>query len=270
MRVGLVAQKDNADAAGLAGDIAANLQDDAEIVTDRHTADTLGTVAGVDHFEDCALVVSIGGDGTFLFAARRSGATPIVGVNLGEVGFLNAVDPADAIDTVAGIVATYHDAGSVPTRDRPRLAVAGSDLSPAVNEVVVQGARRGHGQGATITVRVDGEQYLHSAADGVIVATQTGSTAYTLSEGGPIVHPGVEGIVVTDMCADDPMPPLVVAPDATVEVDVADAPYGVAVSDGRVTERLETPATVAVSEASTPLRLAGPAHSFFTALEKLE
>jgi NAD+ kinase len=185
------------------------------------------------------------------------------------VGFLNAVDPADAIESVGDVVAQYRAEGAIPTRDRSRLAIEGLDLAPAVNEVVVQGPRRGHGQGATIAVNVDGESYLESHADGVIVATQTGSTAYTLSEGGPIVHPGVGGIVVTDMCATDPMPPLVLAPDATISVEVRDAPHGVVVSDGRVSDRVETPASVTVREADTPLRLAGPEHSFFDALEKL-
>jgi NAD+ kinase len=225
----------------------------------------------LDELDAADLVVSIGGDGTFLFAAHSAGTTPILGVNLGEVGFLNAVRPDDAVDAVLAEVRQFRRDGSLGTRSIPRLAVGGEgwSLPPAINEVVVQGERRGHGGGASIEVRIDGSVYAEEHADGVLVSTPTGSTAYNLSENGPLLHPGVSGIVVTGMAAAEGMPPLVVDSDATVTVAVSDADEGVVIVDGRTRERVDPPAEVTVELAGEPVRLAGPVSDFFEALGKL-
>ncbi|MEF8857035.1 MAG: NAD(+) kinase, partial [Haloplanus sp.] len=119
-------------------------------------------------------------------------------------------------------------------------------------------------------VRVDGSRYSDSHADGVLVATPTGSTAYNLSESGPLVHPGVDGIVVNEMCASEGMPPLVVGPDSAVTVRVSGADRAVVVGDGRVLRELDPPTEVRVARADSPMRVAGPSSDFFEALGKLE
>ena len=100
-------------------------------------------------------------------------------------------------------------------------------------------------------------------------ATPTGSTAYNLSEGGPIVHPSIGALIVNEMCGVDGMPPLVVGGDCEVTVAVDDADHAVVVSDGRRPHEIETPAAITVSRAETPVRLVGPVADFFTALDKL-
>jgi NAD+ kinase len=280
VRLGIVAQRGNDRAVSLAGAIRTAVA--ADVWVDETTAAAMGVDGRpVDAFGACDLVVSVGGDGTFLYAAHGAGSPPFVGVFLGEDGLLHAVEPDDAVDTVTDLVDAAAD-GGLTTRDRLRLtarvggattkpdSAAGDPdrtLDPAVNEVVVQAARRGHGGGATATVAVDGEPYFERHADGVIVATPTGSTAYNLSEGGPLLVPDAQGLVVTGMCARDGRPPLVAPADATVTVTL-DAP-GVAVADGREARRLdpETPVVVARSPAS--LRVAGPSLDFFGALGKL-
>ncbi len=274
MDVGIVAQKGNARAATLADELRAELADlEATPHVDAVTADALD-VAGVDvsAMGDCDLVVTVGGDGTFLFAARGADGTPILGVNLGEVGFLNPVGPADAVDAVRAAVERFRTEGAVRTRELDQLQATGEDwsLPSALNEVVVAGPRRGHGGGATVEVRVDGTPFSGTHADGVLVATPTGSTAYNLSEGGPLVHPAVDAAVVTQMCAGEPMPPLVVGADSEVTVRVEDAPAGWVVGDGRARHRIEPPATVTVRRADEPVRVAGPPVDFFEALRKLE
>jgi NAD+ kinase len=284
MTVGIVGQKDNDRAAALAATLCADLAERVAVVVDETTADALATgeyfdrdrpayeSVPIDAMADCDLVVSIGGDGTFLYAVRGAGSTPIMGVNLGEVGFLNAVAPDDAVETVGAAVDRLLADGAVPTRAMPRVRARGDDweLPPALNEVVVQGRQRGRGGGLDVDVRVDGSVYATGAADGVLVATPTGSTAYNLSEGGPLVHPDVGGLVVTEMCAADAMPPLVVDDDSEVTVRVEGAPEAVVVSDGRTRQELAPPTTVTVSRAGEPVRIAGPSLDFFTALGKLE
>ncbi|WP_265109979.1 NAD(+)/NADH kinase [Halosolutus halophilus] len=272
--VGLVAQRENERAQELAASLAETLDGGAvSVVVDEATGSAIDRPAvPVAAMIDRDLVVSIGGDGTLLFVAREVGETPILGVNLGEVGFLNAVAPADAIDVTTDLVATLRNGNDLPGRDLARLQASGGDwaLEPALNEVVVHGPRRGHGGGATVEIRVDGIRYTEGHADGVLVATPTGSTAYNLSEGGPLVHPTAGTLVVTQMAAPESMPPLVVDRGAELSLRVTDADTAFAISDGRNRRTLAPPATVSVSIADESVRLVGPQVNFFDGLEKLD
>ena len=284
MDVGLVAQRDNSRASGIAESIQAALSDDGVSTRrDPATAATVETSTTADErgdnptaidtagaFEVCDLVVSIGGDGTFLFAARAAGGTPMLGVNLGEVGFLNAVSPENAVAAVRDTITAIRD-GDHEVREAPRLtACCGAFESvPAVNEIVVSGPRRGPGGGATFRVLIDGSEYTRGHADGVMIATPTGSTAYNLSEDGPIVHPSVGALIVNEMCSTDGMPPLVAGGSCEVTVAVDDADHAVVVSDGRQPHEIDLPAEITVSRAKPPVRLVGPVTDFFAALDKL-
>ncbi|WP_336002132.1 NAD(+)/NADH kinase [Halorientalis halophila] len=276
MNVGIVAQRENPRAAALASDVRTHLEGSGVgTVVDETTAETLDAdVDGVAvaAMDDCDLVISIGGDGTFLFAARGAGTTPILGVNLGEVGFLNAVSPEDAVETVADVVAEFRADGAPTLRSMDRIRVRGDGLTipPAINEIAVLGPQRGHGQGVDLTVAVDGATYTAGHADGVLIATPTGSTAYNLSEGGPVVHPDVGGLIVTEMAGDPGMPPLVVGADSEVTVTVSGSDRAVVVGDGRTSETVAPPATVTLSPADEPVRVAGPPLDFFAGLEKLD
>jgi NAD+ kinase len=272
MQVGIVARRDDPRAASLAADVRDALRaDGVTVAVDEATADALG-VAGrpADALADCALVVSIGGDGTFLYTARNVGTTPIMGVNLGEVGFLTVTPPEEAIETVHRAVDRLRETDAPAFQRLPRVRADGDGVDlTALNEVTVLGDR-GHGRGIDAEVLVDGERYTGGHADGVLVATPAGSTAYNLSEGGPLLHPSVEGFVVTGMCAAGPMPPLVVAPDAVVTVRVTAAPASaVVVGDGRRHHTIEPPTSVRIRRAQDPVRVAGPPLDLFAALSKL-
>jgi len=273
MKVGIVAQRDNAPAAALAEVIARNLsQRDVEAVVDETTAREVDVESiPTPNLDTCDLVVSIGGDGTLLYAARGAGATPILGVNLGQVGFLNATPPEKAVERVTAAVDEIRE-GDLPIMTLPRLQATGDgwELPPATNEAVVMGARRGHGNGVEVEVRVDGNRYTETHADGVMVATPTGSSAYNLSEGGPLVHPGVRGLVITEMCATDSMPSLIVATDSDIEVAIDGPAHGNVICDGRSRRRIELPTTVTISAKTVPIRLTGERVDFFAALDKLE
>ena len=274
MEVGIVARKGSERAVAVADELRDAVVDAGESVwLDAETADALGEPAAgrpVDALTGCDLAVAVGGDGTFLFVARNAGDTPIVGVNLGEVGFLNAVPPEAAEEALLSEVEAF-DRGEMDVREAPRLAARTGDWTsvPAANEIVIQSSRRGPGAGIDYEVRVDGSRYAGGHADGVLVATPTGSTAYNLSEEGPLVHPGVSGLVINEMAADEGMPPLVVDADATVTVSVDGVDEVVVASDGRNTTTLSAPVEVTVERTTPPMRIAGPSSHFFEALGKL-
>ncbi|MFP4625090.1 MAG: NAD(+)/NADH kinase [Natronomonas sp.] len=270
MHVGCVAQQDNPRAVELAAELRRNL--DATVSIDAATGDALerdGVPVG--SLEECDLVVSIGGDGTFLFTAQHVSPTPIMGVNLGEVGFLNVVPPQEAIGTVGRVVERIRE-GDATYQELPQVQADGESftLPPAINEISMLGPQRGRGGGVGIEIRVDGRLYSGSHADGVLVATPTGSTAYNLSEDGPLLHPKVAAFVVTEMCAEGPMPPLAIPVDATVTVRLEAAPEAYVIADGRTRRQVTPPTSVEIRCAEHPVRIAGPPLEFFAALGKLE
>ncbi|GAB7008775.1 NAD(+)/NADH kinase [Halorubrum trueperi] len=274
MDLGIVARKGSERAVAVAAELRDAVVEAGESVwVDAETASALGEESlgrGVEALVDCDLGVAVGGDGTFLFVARNAGGTPIVGVNLGEVGFLNAVPPEEATDAVLAEVDAF-ERGEMDVREVPRLAARSDGWAsvPAANEIVIQGGRRGPGGGIDYEVRIDGNRYSNGHADGVLVATPTGSTAYNLSERGPLVHPGVSGLVVNEMVAAEGMPPLVVDVDSTVTVAVDGPGEAIVVSDGRNATTLSAPVEVTVERTTPPMRIAGPPSNFFEALGKL-
>lgn len=138
------------------------------------------------------LVVSLGGDGTMLRAMRlAAGHAPVLGVNLGKLGFLAEVDVPDLPAALSAIDAREFTI-------EPRLAVnavVGARSITAFNDVAVVRVPGDHS--AVVSVRVDDQPFVSYAADAVIVATPTGSTAYSFSAGGPIIGPTVEALLVT-------------------------------------------------------------------------
>jgi NAD+ kinase len=273
MKVGIVAQRNNKPAAALAEVIARTLSKrDVTPFVDQTTAREVDVPSiPTPELDTCDLVVSIGGDGTLLYAARGAGVTPILGVNLGQVGFLNTTPPEAAVEKITDAVEDIRE-GDLSVMTLPRLRASGDgwELPPATNEAVVMGARRGHGNEVHVEVRVDGHHYTETEADGVMIATPTGSSAYNLSESGPLVHPSVSGLVITEMCADDVMPSLVVPTDSEIEVDIDGPAHGNVICDGRSRRRIDLPASVSISAKTTPIRLASSRVEFYSALDKLE
>ncbi|MES3517348.1 MAG: NAD(+)/NADH kinase [Natronomonas sp.] len=270
MHLGIVAKRGSSRAAAIADQIRTTV--DVQVSIDETTASVLGCDGvEIEDLDCCDLVVSIGGDGTFLSVAHAVSPTPILGVNLGEVGFLIAVSPEDALSAVESEIEAFRS-GAAEYVELPRITATATDVSlpPAINEVAIVGPRRGRGGGIDVETRIDGQLYAGTHGDGILVATPTGSTAYNLSEGGPLVHPGVSGLVVTEMCTDDSMPPLVVPPSAktTIRIDGADAAFVVA--DGKKRAAVEPPETLTLRQAGKPVRIAGPRLDFFTALGKLD
>lgn len=178
------------------------------------------------------LVVSLGGDGTMLRATSlvASNEVPILGVNLGNLGYLTGVEPDDlelALDEWCR--------GELAVEQRMLLEVRLGDAPVAglaVNEVVLERGEPGHT--VSVQVSIGGNHFTRFLADGIIVATPTGSTAYSLSAGGPIVEPNFEALLLTPVAAHMVFDrSLVLAPTTQVRLEVDGYRNGIVTIDGR-------------------------------------
>ena len=207
----------------------------------------------------CELAVVIGGDGTILRAAElaRDTGTPLLGVNLGHVGFLAEAESDDVEFTIEAIVQRRYTSEERLTIDvdvqRDGEVVASTF---ALNEASVEKAARE--RMLEVVVEVDGRPLSRWGCDGVVCATPTGSTAYNFSAGGPIVWPGVEALLMVPISAHALFArPMVVAPSSVLAVEVMARTDGSGVlwCDGRRTVDLPPGARIEVRRGKTPVRL---------------
>lgn len=242
---------------------------DDDLVLARLAGDgEIETLVTVESAEGCELVVVLGGDGTILRGAElaRGTRTPVLGVNLGHVGFLAEVERNDFERTVERISARDYTVETRMALDvAVRLGGAVVARTWALNEATVEKASRE--RMLELTVEIDGRPLSTWGCDGVIASTPTGSTAYAFSGGGPVVWPQVEALVIVPLSAHALFArPLVLGPDARFAVEVLPAAEGVGVlwCDGRRTVELPTGARVEVSRSTEPVRLARFTTSPFT------
>lgn len=172
------------------------------------------------------LVIAIGGDGTLLYAAGlvASRGVPLLGINRGRLGFLTDVMPEDMLDCVDAALE-----GRLEADHRPLLAAclrtAGGTVAEALalNDVVLQ--KLATGRMLDFQTRVGG-RYLNShAGDGIVVASATGSTAYALSCGGPIIEPHLDALVMAPICPHTLSDrPIVVSASSVIELELLERP----------------------------------------------
>jgi NAD+ kinase len=208
-----------------------------------------GAPAGV------ALVVAVGGDGTFLRGAHAAAAigVPVLGVKVGGLGFLTEVEPGDA----AALIAKALDDGA-PVEER--LAVVAEPLNGAtfepewgMNEIMIE--KRARHRLVRLRVAIDGEYLTTFSADGVIVATPTGSTAYSFSARGPIVSPSVDVLLVTAVAPHMVFDrSFVLGAEQVVTLEVVGDEPGQLSADGRDAVELPVGAEVRIRRAEHPAR----------------
>jgi NAD+ kinase len=218
------------------------------------TADEQHEVPGFGQGLD--LILSIGGDGTLLRAARLANESdvPLLGVKVGRLGFLTEVEPSQAEELLTEILE-----GRMVVEERMAIVARPSDApwaEPewALNEVIVEKTAR-H-RLVTLAADVAGEHIATFSADGVIVATPTGSTAYSFSARGPVVSPSLRCLVIT------PVSPhtvwdrtIVVAPEEGVTLRVLGDEPGLLSADGRLGLELPVGSEVRIEPAERPVRL---------------
>ena len=217
--------------------------------------------------EGAELVLALGGDGTLLRAAdyARGADVPLLGVNLGRVGFLAEAERADLAATIDHVLHGDYVVEERMTLDvvaRPDDGVETRDW--ALNDVSVE--KHARERMLDLIVEVDGRPLSRWAGDGVVCATPTGSTAYAFSAGGPVVWPQVEALLCVPISAHALFSkPLVVAPDSVVAIELlAHTAGGVMWCDGRRTTELTPGARIEVRRGERPVRLARLARSPFT------
>ena len=217
------------------------------------------TDSETDASHECELTVVVGGDGSILSAAEVTHArlTPVLGVNLGHVGFLAEAEHDDVESTIDAIVHRRYTAEDRLTIDvsvyRDGELVASTF---AVNEVSVEKAARE--RMLEVVVEIDGRPLSRWGCDGVVCATPTGSTAYNFSAGGPVVWPGVEALLMVPISAHALFArPMVVAPTSVLAVEVLERTTGGGVmwADGRRTVELPPGARIEVRRGEVPVRL---------------
>jgi NAD+ kinase len=208
---------------------------------------------------DCELAVVIGGDGTILRAAEitHKVGTPLLGVNLGHVGFLAEAEYDDVESTIEAIIHRRYTAEDRLTIDvsvyQDKTLVASTF---ALNEASVEKAARE--RMLELVVEIDGRPLSRWGCDGVVCATPTGSTAYNFSAGGPVVWPVVEALLIVPISAHALFArPMVVAPTSVlaIEVLVRNEGAGVLWCDGRRTVDLPPGARIEVRRGERPVRL---------------
>jgi NAD+ kinase len=222
--------------------------------------DELHAVPADEHAaDDTEIVVVLGGDGTILRGAERArfADVPLLGVNLGRVGFLAEAERDEAAGLVTAIVDRTWTEETRVALD-VRLFSDGRETARtwALNEVSVE--KQSRARMIEVRVEIDGRPLSRWGCDGVVCATPTGSTAYAFSAGGPVVWPDVEALLVVPLSAHALFArPLVVAPSSVVAFDLSPASDSALVcADGRRTLEMAPGSRVEVRRHAQPVRLA--------------
>lgn len=236
----------------------------------RHRVSLFPEAGLIDHLErplpalepgtELDALITFGGDGTLLRGARYLAGrpVPILGINLGRVGFLTA---ATAEDFLAAVESLFTGRYEVERRKALASEIVAADglvrpLPHALNDLVIH--KTGVARMIRLDVTVDGEPVGPYSADGIIVATPTGSTAYSLSAGGPIIAPGVEALAITPICAHTlAVRPLVIKTTAVIGMrPISGWEHDLLISvDGQAVEKLQAGEEVRVKRAEERVHL---------------
>jgi NAD+ kinase len=246
-----------------------------EVVVDERCATGAGEgvkLAGSPELEEQAdIIFALGGDGTLLYAARivaeLGKGTPIIGVNMGSLGFLTQIPREELPEILAKL-----DPSALPVTERMMLSaeVSGEGRTClALNDIVI--AKGADSKMLSFEARVGGEVVTRYAADGLVLATPTGSTAYAVSAGGPIVTPSVEAIVLTPICPHTlSIRPLVVDPRSVLEIEMLESDdCTVVTADGNKAFSISQGMTVTVRRAEARTQLVDVAgYTYFEILTR--
>lgn len=263
-RVVIMAHHERLDARALADSTASWLRDrdhEAWMLPDDASTSALDHLASDRPAGDADLVLCLGGDGTMLRAVRLlDGApVPLLGVNMGRLGYLTEIEVGSVTDALERFERGA-DAGHWHLDERMMLSIVVTAADGtrqgswrALNEAVVE--KRVSGHTVHLLVRIDGEPFTSYAADGLIVSTPTGSTAYSMSARGPIVSPKHRALLVT------PVAPhmlfdrsLVLDPTETVQIEVLGERATAVAVDGRPVGDLTAGSTVMCTPSSKTAR----------------
>jgi NAD+ kinase len=224
-----------------------------------------------DFAANADLIVAVGGDGTMLYAARLAtpGAVPLLGVNRGRLGFLADVSPREMRDRLDDVLeGRFVRESRALLRARLMHPEADNPTALALNDVVVQ--KWETGRMLDFETWIDGEYVNTHGGDGLVIATATGSTAYALSCGGPIIHPELDALVLVPICPHTLSDrPIVVRSTSSVEIRLVERPDTKAqvTCDGILLGDLEPGARLFIGPGEARVTLLHPrAHDYYRIL----
>ncbi len=256
-KIGIVSRYDNHGALDMAGKILQTFEKRVDILLSPKTAEHLGRediAVPVESMRSAGaeLVLSIGGDGTVLRnISKMEDPLPVLGINMGTLGFLVDVQPGEAISAIENVLEGF----TYTERSRLGVLFNGKPLPPATNEVVFITARPA--KILTFRVSVDESLVEELRADGVVIATPTGSTAYAMSAGGPIVDPRVDAFLIVPLAPFKlSARPWVVPATSSIKVEVTiPEKEAVIVIDGQHSYNIKDNDVVTLTRAKNPARL---------------
>ncbi|WP_432823416.1 NAD(+)/NADH kinase [Trichloromonas sp.] len=273
-RIGLFAKRSNPDAIAVAREVTSWLQERGiEVFLDQHLASDMGDYQGYPGGSIPAmvnLIVVLGGDGTLISVARKVGdlRTPILGVNLGSLGFLTEITQDELYPVLDKVIS-----GEFAVTNRLMLDAVVRRGSQEVgrfrvlNDVVIN--KGAIARIIDMEVTVDNDYLTTFKADGLIISTPTGSTAYNLAAGGPIIYPGLHCLVISPICPHMlTNRPIIVSDEAIIQVEVKFQDEDVAfTADGQVGMPLQGGDVVEIRKSrSSTLLVKSPSKDFFEVL----
>ncbi len=214
------------------------------------------------------LIIAFGGDGTLLSVAKqnRFSNTPILGVNAGHLGFLTEIPPENLSERINDLLAGNYD---VENRNMIEAAINGNNesLYYAVNDIVID--KGGFPRSLKASLSIENEFCHLYSSDGIIISTATGSTAYSLSAGGPIIYPTNENILITPICPHTlSARPMIIPESFHIEIEIVSGPEEVFLNaDGRPAASLVIGDKISIRRSKFSLNLVHfKGHSFFRVL----
>lgn len=253
-KIGIASRCDRPEVLEMVRNILANFRSKVQVYVSTATADVLGIEGTpVERMRDLGveLIISVGGDGTVLRnIAKMKDPLPVLGINMGTLGFLVDVEPEDAIETIEEVLYGF----SYIERMRVDVFLNGEMLDTATNEVAVMSAKPA--KIIQFEVHINDCSLDDIRADGVVFATPTGSTAYAMSAGGPIVNPRVNAIVVVPVAPFKlSSRPWVVPSDSEITVKLSDHKKEAVIAiDGQKSYRIRPDDVVKLKKSKYPAR----------------
>jgi NAD+ kinase len=265
MKILLVSRIDNQDALAFTGRIGTVLEKEGnDVVYDCDTAASLG-VAGCSLSEaNPEVVIAVGGDGTILRAIQQMDRpVPVLGVNWGEVGFLADLEPSNALEFIHNLPQGF----SIEERMRITLSGDGICLGTALNEALIVTTRPA--KMLKFSILVDGITTEEFRADGLLISTPTGSTAYAMSAGGPIVDPRIQGFLLVPLAPYMlSSRPHLISSDRHLQIRLASAKPANLVIDGQKTIGVGSSMIIEVSRSEHPALFVDVRRNFFEKVDK--
>jgi NAD+ kinase len=265
MKFMMVSRIDDQKALDYTRSLGAALQEKGNsVVFEEETAGALGLPGSPLNRTEPDLVVIIGGDGTILLTVQKmERQLPIIGINWGEVGFLADLEPGEATDVLLAI----SDGFSVERRMRLSFSIGDWHAGDALNEVLIVTSRPA--KMLRFGVIIDGILSEQFRADGVLVSTPTGSTAYAMSAGGPIVDQRMEGVLLVPLAPYMlSARPIFIDSERSLEIRLESAKPATLVVDGQKSIDLGTKASIGVKKSPHPALFVDIGRNFFEKVDK--